>query len=268
MQTVRAHEILFLDNGSSDGSVDVAGALFDRFELHATIIRNTQTHSISANFNRMLAELSGDIVAPLSTDDWYEPGYVATLAAAASTDREAGWFSCRGWLFYDAEQCSEPVDETHFVTDRPVGDVILDGGEPHLFVGCAYRRAALESIGGWDEQLPIEDRDLFLRLSQRFSHRRMSQRLVHYRRTSKAASANAAFMLDGWEKFYAKHAALFGGRLRKRRAETFRSYAALLTDQRQFGEAYAALAKALRLRPGSADNWRTLAYLARRSIGR
>ncbi len=266
-QDLSGVEIVFLDNGSSDGSVELAERLFERFGLNAKIIRNVGPASIPANFNRLLAESSGALVAPLSTDDWYEPDYVASLAAAAN-DPEAGWFSCGGWLYFDDEQRSEPVDETRFITDRPVGEVILDGAEPHFFVGCAYRRSALDAVGGWDDGQLIEDRDLFLRLSQRFAHHRIAQRLVHYRRSSAAASANAAFMLEGWERFFAKHAASFGPRLNARRAETYRSYAALLTDQGQYRKALAAIGQALRLRPFASLNWRTLAYLGRAAIGR
>ena len=259
-------EITFLDNASTDGSFELARELFDRHGLAATMIRNEQPASIPANFNRLLAASTAPLVAILSTDDWYEPDYVRALSEAAAADPDAGWFSCSGWLYFDEEQRSEPVDEAQFVTDRPVGEVILDGKLPHFFVGCAYRRSALETVGGWDEGQLIEDRDLFLRLSQQFTHHRIARRLVHYRRTSMAASANAAFMLKGWDLFFAKHAALFGSRLKARRAETYRAYAALLTDQGQTRAAFKAMMRSLALRPWVALSWRTLAYLGRRSI--
>lgn len=265
-QDLAGVEIMFLDNGSSDGSVELAERLFERFGIKASMIQNREPASIPANFNRLLAKSRGGLVAVLSTDDWYEPDYVAALKSAAATHPDAGWFSCSGWLYFDAEQRSEPVDETQFVTDRHVGEVILDGKEPHFFVGCAYRRSALDAVGGWDEDQLIEDRDVFLRLSQCFTHHRIAKRLVHYRRSSASASANASFMLTGWERFFAKHAALFGARLPARRAETFRSYAALLTDQGQYRAALAAIGRALRLRPLAPLNWRTLVYLARRAI--
>jgi alpha-1,3-rhamnosyltransferase len=259
-------EIVFLDNGSSDGSFGLARELFDRSGLQATMLRNDAPQSIPANFNTLLSASSGELVAILSTDDWYDAGYVEALTDAARADPEAGWFSCSGWLDFDDSGASVPVDETQFVTDRPVADVILDGREPHFFVGCAYRRSALEAVGGWDEGQLIEDRDLFLRLSTQFRHHRIPRRLVHYRRTSSSASANAAFMLKGWELFFAKHAALFGPRLAARRAETYRAYAALLVDQGRFADALAAILQSLRLRPFDPLTWRTAAYLARRRI--
>ena len=96
---------------------------------------------------------------------------------------------------------------------------------------------------------------------------RIADRLVHYRRSSTSASANAAFMIAGWERFYAKHGALFGYRLRRRRAETYRAFAALLTDQGQYGAAASALARSLRLQPLAATSWRTAAYVGRRWVG-
>ena len=256
-------EIIFLDNASTDGSFELAHALFDRFGLTAKMIRNDRPQSIAANCNLLLHAANGTIVAPLSTDDWYESAYVKSLMKAAIDAPDAGWFSCSGWLYFDDEQQSVPVDETQFVTDRSVTEMILNGDQPHFFVGCAYRRSALEQLGGWDEGQLIEDRDLFLRLSQGFTHHRVRQRLVHYRRNSLTASENVAFMLEGWDLFFAKHADLFGQRLRARRAETYRAYAAMLIDQKRYGAALAALQRSLRLHPVSAVGWRTFAYFIR-----
>ena len=261
-------EIVFLDNASTDGSYKLAGELFDRFGLRATMLRNQQPASIPVNFNALLAASSAPLVSMLSTDDWYEPGYVGALREAAAADPDAGWFSCGGWLYFDAEHRSEPVDEARFVTAPPVGEVILDGKEPHFFVGCAYRRTALEAVGGWDEDQLIEDRDLFLRLSQRFTHHRIARRLVHYRRGSMTASANAGFMVEGWERFLAKHSALFGKALVERRAEMYRSYAALAVDGGELRRARGLIGKALRLRPAKFDSWRTLFYLVRSAVRR
>ena len=261
-------EIVFLDNMSSDGSFELARSLFERFGLTATMLRNEQPASIPANFNRLLQASGGSLVAVLSTDDWYQPDYARCLTESAAAHPDAGWFSCSGWLYFDDEGKSVPVDEAQLVIDRPIDQVILDGREPHFFVGCAYRRTALDAIGGWDEGQLIEDRDLFLRLSQRFTHHRIARRLVHYRRTSSAASANAAFMLRGWDLFFAKHAVLFGPRLTARRAETYRAYAALLTDQGDLGSALAAIRQSLRLQPFARLSWRTLGYLGREYLSR
>jgi glycosyltransferase involved in cell wall biosynthesis len=267
-QTRQDFEIVFLDNVSTDGSFELAAQLFDRFGLTARMIRNEQPQSIPANANRLLAASSGGIVAPLSTDDWYDEAYVETMLAAAGENPDASWFSCSGWLFFDAEGRTEPFDETRIVADRPVSEVILAGGEPHFFVGCAYRRSALDAIGGWDENQLIEDRDLFLRLAQRFKHHRIAGRLVHYRRAGTTASANAKLMLEGWDRFFTKHAALFGTQLTSQWAECMRTNAALLIDQGHLRAASKVLLKALTLKPLKLSTWRTLGYLGRAGLSR
>ena len=263
-QTDPDFEIVFLDNQSTDGSFELARELFAKYGLTPTLLQNERPQGISHNLNRLLAASTGELVCTFSTDDWLDKTYVETMVTLGAEDTESGWFSCSGWLFFDEEGKSVPVDETQFVTDRPVADVIVDWKNPHFFIGCGYRRSALDAVGGWDEGQLIEDRDLFLRLSLRFKHHRTTRRLVHYRRSSMTASANAAFMIKGWELFFSKHAALFGRRLTARRAEVYRSYAALLTDQGRLSDAVAAIVKALTLRPFVALNWRTLAYLGRR----
>ena len=254
-------EIVFLDNVSSDGSFELARTLFDRFGLTATMIRNDRPRSIAANFNRLLEASHGAVVAPLSTDDWYDDDYVATLTKAAGDDPEAGWFSCSGWTYIDDEQRDVPIDDSIYPRSRWLLDTILDGGDPHFFVGCAYRRSALEAVGGWDEEQLIEDRDLFLRLSKHFPHRRIAQRLVHYRRTTGSISNNAEFMRKGWDLLLDKHAAAFGKRLPALRAASLRANAALLIDQGDRSQAFALLWRSLRLAPVSVTTYRTMLYL-------
>lgn len=264
-QTDKNFDIVFLDNVSSDGSFGRAADLFDSYGLQATMLANLKPKGISHNYNRLLANSRTDLICPLSTDDWYDDHYVEAMVEARADDDAAGWFSCGGWRYYEDWKRDEPIDESEFTTDRTVTEAILEGKEPHFFIGCAYRRSALETVGRWDEKLPIEDRDLFLRLSLRFAHHRISRRLVHYRRSSLTASANVEFMIKGWELFYGKHSSAFGKSLPKRRAETYRSYAALSIDRGDVLKACPLLLKALRLRPANTLSYRTLGYLLSRS---
>ncbi|MEO5577850.1 MAG: hypothetical protein ABIR25_02205, partial [Sphingomicrobium sp.] len=55
----------------------------------------------------------------------------------------------------------------------------------------------------------------------------------------------------------------FGKRLPALRAASLRANAALLRDQRQFGAAFLAILRSLRLEPLDQGSWRTLAYILR-----
>ena len=267
-QTDRSFEICFLDNGSSDGSLEQAVELFERHALPARIVDSPHGASIPVNLNRLLATSSGEIVAPLSTDDWYDPAYVARLRLAALEDTDAGWFSCSGWLYFDSEQRSEPVDDTQFITDKPVENVILEGGNPHFFVGCAYRRTALDTVDGWDEDQLIEDRDLFLRLAAAHRHHRIDARLVHYRRSGQNVSANPQFMVAGWEKFWRKHGERMPLRGRPYLGWVYRSGAATAVDRADYRLAASLLWRSMKIDPLAPRQYRTLMYLLRSAAWR
>jgi GT2 family glycosyltransferase len=258
-------EILFLDNGSSDGSPEIARELFSQHGLDVTVLHNRAPQGISANFNRLLTAASGDLVAVLSTDDWYEPGYVAAMRSAARKEPAAGWFACGGYHYFENSRVRRPVDDTGFRSGA-VLSALLAGEEPFFFVGCCYRREALQEVGGWDEQLPIEDRDLFLRLAQRHPVRTLSERLVNYRRASSTASANPEFMARGFDAFFAKHLTAFGTDWRNRYAAALRGPAVVAIDQVKLGLAGTILAKALRLAPLQPQLWRTAFYFLRRCL--
>lgn len=264
-QEREAIEVLFLDNGSSDGSLKLAERLFAEHGIAATMLANDKSAGISANFNRLLAASRGELVSVLSTDDWYEPDYVAAMRQAAAADPSAGWFACGGWLFFEDSGTEQPIDDADFCSGQ-VLDQLLAGANPFNFVGCCYRRSALTAAGGWDDQLPIEDRDLFVRLAQRHPVRALPERLVHYRRASSTASANPDFMARGWHAFFAKHRTLFGAHWRSSYAALLQGTAASAVDQGNLRLARTLLGRALRLDPTNGATWRTAVYWLRRRL--
>ncbi|MCW3797512.1 glycosyltransferase family 2 protein [Sphingomonas sp. BN140010] len=261
-QTDREFEILFLDNASSDGSSERAAALFEQHGLHATMLRNEVPASIPVNLNRLLEGARGELIAPLSTDDWYAEDYVAAVRATAEAQSDAGWFACGGWLYFEDTGERRPIpDEQH--TGGMILPQLLAGTDPFNFVGCCYRRTALEAAGGWDERMLVEDRDLFVRLAGRFPLFIIPERLVTYRRSSAAASADPKFMVQAFRLFFDKHRALFGRRYRNQLARMLAANASVAIDQGQFGLAWQLLSEAVRLRPQLISAWRGLSYLLR-----
>lgn len=259
-------EIIFLDNCSTDGSVALATRLAEELGLPMRLLSNDAPSGIAANFNRLLESSSGDLVAPLSTDDWYAPAYVAALRDAAVEHPEAGFFACNGWLYLEDVDQTRPMDDADFRGGK-VLDILLAGGSPFNFVGCCYRRSALQEAGAWDEAMPIEDRDLFVRLASNHPVHVLTARLVTYRRMATSASANPEFMAKGWLAFFAKHRALFGKAYSEQFARSIGATAALAVDQGKIGLALGLLQKVLRECPTYMPAWRTLAYAAR-SAGR
>ena len=264
-QSSQDFEILFLDNGSSDGSVELAARLLKCFGSRFTLLQNEEPRSISANFNRLFRASSGELVAPLSTDDWYADDYVEAMLAAAAKHPQAGWFYPGGWYYHDEEQLLEEVKQDDFKSGY-ILDALLNGDTPFFFVGCCYRRDAINRVGGWDDAQPIEDRDLFIRLARHYPVQQVQKDLVYYRRSSSAVSANPAFMVAGWEAFFAKHAELFGSSLKSQLANMYGSYAALAIDQGRLKAARRFLFLALMASPSRSATYRSSLYLLRSSL--
>ena len=81
-QTYRPHEIIFLDDCSSDGSVDVAAKILDAATIPFRIIRNETNQGVYRQWLRGFREAAGDLVWIAEADDDCSPALLETLVPA------------------------------------------------------------------------------------------------------------------------------------------------------------------------------------------
>lgn len=261
-QTSNDFEVIFLDNVSTDGSFDLASILLGDLNVPVTLIRNDQPQWISHNINRLFAASSGNLVAPLSTDDWYAPTYVEAMIGAANKHPQAGIYTCLGWLYFENEARLEEVSGSRY-RDGNVFLPFMRGEQPFFAVGYCFRRAVVEEAGRWDEQQSVEDLDFLARVTRSGIVQQLAERLVYYRRHSRSTSFDLALMREGCERFYAKHACDTALNMRHWMAERYSWIAAVHIDRRERREAAFLLGKSLWLRPLRRQTYRTAIYLAR-----
>ena len=146
-------EIIVVDNGSVDGSVDL---LEHRPGLR--LIRNPRNLGFAAANNIALREAAGEYVLLLNYDATLEPGYVASLVAALQRDPRLG--SATGKLLRPpAAGAARVIDSTGHVIFRNDWAANRGENEPdgpthdlagEVFGVCAaaglYRRAMLDDV--------------------------------------------------------------------------------------------------------------------------
>jgi GT2 family glycosyltransferase len=170
-QTLVPGEVIVVDNGSSDGSVEM---LEHEFSGRVRVIRNDKNLGFCEANNQGIESASGEFIALLNNDAEAEPGWLAALAEmfvdrpqvgmAASkilVHGDPGTIDKAGHLiFLDGQNRGRGTGQRDQGQFDQVEEVIWPDG-------CAamYRREMLNQIGGFDEDFfaYADDAELGLR---------------------------------------------------------------------------------------------------------
>lgn len=169
-QSFQDFELLLVDNGSTDGSLNFVAGNFP--EVRAISLE--ENRGFSGAVNAGIRASQAEFVALLNNDTEQDPGWLSSLVRAAEAHPEAGSFASKLVDFHDRA-----------VLDG-AGDALRRGGLPyrighgerdrgqydtptHVFGACAaaalYRRELLDGVGLFDENFfaYCEDADLSFR---------------------------------------------------------------------------------------------------------
>ena len=164
-------EVILVDDASTDDSVATVREHYPQVK----IVELTRNSGLAAGCNAGARAANGDLLVMLNNDTEAEPGWLAALVDVAEANPDAGAVASKMLLF-------DRRDTLHNAGDVMGADGIprnrgvweADHGQydarTRIFGGCgggvAYRRAAWEAAGGFDERLfmYLEDVDLAWRL--------------------------------------------------------------------------------------------------------
>ena len=184
-------EILILDDGSSDGSLERAGRWRDanrhrfpgRFE-----ITSQKNCGITRTLNRLIARAQGEYVALLASDDFLVPGGLQARVdyLCARAGKMAVFGDCLVVDENGKQVQQSGVEGLHRGRKRCLRQEGLVSYEI-VFHWCVpgpvfmARRELYAAHGGYNEEIAVEDRDFYLRLASRDQVGFLDQTVAAYR---------------------------------------------------------------------------------------
>jgi glycosyltransferase involved in cell wall biosynthesis len=162
-QTVAELELIVVDDGSGDGSADVAYAAAER-DGRVRLLRLPHNVGIARSLNEGLRAARAPVVAIQDADDWSEPQRLERQLAVLDGDPSVAVVGSR--MREVDEDGAELRPRTAFAAGD-VGDVLLRFN-PIPNTCAAFRRDAAVAAGGYDARYRYAtEYDLWLRLAER-----------------------------------------------------------------------------------------------------
>ncbi|AWW32319.1 glycosyl transferase [Echinicola strongylocentroti] len=169
-------EIIIVDNGSTDGSVEKIKTwlwMYDKGRSIKTFLYEEPINYCEA-FNEALETAQGEYVIDLSGDDVLRPMHVKTSVKTLLARPDAGLCSSNAYL---VKATGEKIDAFFPVSKKgetmgevPQGDV-YEKVIMRYFVSTptiVFDTLKLKRIGGYDETLVYEDFDIITRLARKY----------------------------------------------------------------------------------------------------
>jgi glycosyltransferase involved in cell wall biosynthesis len=152
-----AHEVIVVDDGSTDDLEDVLEPYLDRI----AVVHKANGGAASAR-NRGAEAASGEFIAVLDADDRFHPRRLEALAELAVARPDLDLITTDTRMVVDGEVAGRFHEKNPFAVEAQrlaILESCFVGGWP------AVRRSRLRAIGGFDESLPIaHDWDCWARL--------------------------------------------------------------------------------------------------------
>jgi GT2 family glycosyltransferase len=207
-EQTRPAELVVVDNGSEDGSVELVRRDFPE----AKVVELGENLGFGPALNRAVAARPAEAVILLNNDTEAEPRFVEALLDEFGEGVDA----VAGALVQ--ERAPTLIDSAGVVADRTLMGFDYLHGEPLEAAlsapdplgptgGAAlYRRAAFEAVGGFDERIFLyyEDLDLALRMAAAGGRCRLAgeARALHAYSASLGAASAGKYARTGWSRGY------------------------------------------------------------------
>ncbi len=173
-QTYRNTELIIIDDCSTDDSVTVIECWLQENAVQCNFIRHQKNQGICKSLNEAVGLTTGKYVSMVASDDIWLPDKIERQVAIMESQP-----GTVGVLYSDAFQIDEngrPLPEMFIASCRNLHEMpqgqILDKLLQGNFIAAQtalVRRVCYDEVGLYDEDLPWEDWDMWMRIARRYS---------------------------------------------------------------------------------------------------
>jgi glycosyltransferase involved in cell wall biosynthesis len=184
-QTRAPLELIVIDDGSSDGSAEVAGRVLEDCPFPCELVARGN-RGLSATLNEGFGRARGRYFAYLGSDDLWLPGFLDARVALLEARPDAVLAYGNAYSIDADDRIIDCTTDWARYRDGDVRRMLMETLAP-LSPTVVYRRSALEGRR-WNESARLEDYEMYLRLSAAgefaFDSRVLSAWRVHGRNAS------------------------------------------------------------------------------------
>ena len=177
-QTFRDFEFLILDDGSTDGTLQI----LKRYAARDSRIRLISRHNkgLAPTLQELVDQARGEFLARMDGDDIAMPERFQRQVDYLRAHPECVVLGCRVW---EADADGDPVGEYFTLSDHEEIDAFhfRMKGPALIHPSVTMRRDAVMAVGGYRNVPIAEEVDLFLRLAERGQVARLPEFLLKYR---------------------------------------------------------------------------------------
>lgn len=202
-------EILVLDDGSKDNSVEILNSLKEQSPCPMSVISQENTGKIGENFNKVINLSQGEYISIIACDDEFIPNTFLEKLDILEKNPEIEFVCSSQILSINENNCISDTAPPMLLDniENPSADDLLnlDFNDFHSYYiqGAVYRLSLIKEIKAFDDDMICDDIILrtksaqFIKKHKNAKFRVLKKPLVYYRNHPGNVSKNSLRQLNG-----------------------------------------------------------------------